>query len=545
MAKKKSTIQPVFRRHVNIGAADAESDQFFLENCFVDTGDIEVLKDCKDPRRIVVGRTGSGKTALLQKLVETTEHSAELAPEVLALNHISNSDILSFFEELGVQLYGFYILLWRHVITTELLKQKYDIHDEESQNDFLTRLYNLIPKNAAKQAAIEYVRNWGDKFWEETETRVRELTTQIEKELAGTVGATDGVFQFGVEGAKKLSETQKSDIVERANRVVNQVQIRRLTDLIDLLADDIFDDPQERFYLIIDRLDEDWAEEKIRYDLIKALIEAVRGFQKVQNVKIVLALRTDLLQRVLEYTRTSAFQEEKYEALFLKIRWNRDDITSLLNKRISFLFRDQYTNNKIDVRDILPKNQIDQKDSLNYLLDRTFLRPREAILFLNECIERSESRATISLNILKQAELSYSQKRLRSLENEWHADFPLLGGYVAPLRKKRRSFKVADLGDNEFEVLCEKLFQNNAGVNDPLKRSVDHCTNGQCEVADIYSEWLCILYRIGVIGIKPESYQTTLWSYEDEPTVPPEMFQQDTTLQIHPTFWGVLGVNSQ
>ncbi len=112
----------VFRRHDQIGALDARQDEAFLSQCFVDTGDLSVLLDCSDPRRVVVGRTGAGKTALLQRLAELAGRATLLPPEHLALNYVSNSTILSFVFGLGVKLDPFFRLLWRHVLVVELIK---------------------------------------------------------------------------------------------------------------------------------------------------------------------------------------------------------------------------------------------------------------------------------------------------------------------------------------------------------------------------------------------------------------------------------------
>ena len=75
-----------FRKLDTIGAAAAEEDTAFLEKCFVDTGDLRQLHDSTNPRRIVVGRTGSGKTALLIRLMETEGRAIEVRPESLALS---------------------------------------------------------------------------------------------------------------------------------------------------------------------------------------------------------------------------------------------------------------------------------------------------------------------------------------------------------------------------------------------------------------------------------------------------------------------------
>jgi hypothetical protein len=81
-----------FRRFDSVGDPDAERDADYLTNCFVDTGDIAVLRDCSDQKSIVVGRTGAGKSALLIRLREQVgDRVIEVKPEALALEHISNS----------------------------------------------------------------------------------------------------------------------------------------------------------------------------------------------------------------------------------------------------------------------------------------------------------------------------------------------------------------------------------------------------------------------------------------------------------------------
>jgi len=53
-AKNTKDQNPIrFRRTDVIGFPDAESDTDFLNECFIETGDIEVLKNCSDPRCLV------------------------------------------------------------------------------------------------------------------------------------------------------------------------------------------------------------------------------------------------------------------------------------------------------------------------------------------------------------------------------------------------------------------------------------------------------------------------------------------------------------
>ena len=120
----------VFRKHDEIGAAAAEDDAQYLEDCFVDTGDLALLADCKSHKHIIVGRTGSGKSALILELTRVNPNVIHLSPHDLSLNFIANNNIISFFETAGVNLTPFYVLLWKHLLVVELLKKKLDCAPE-------------------------------------------------------------------------------------------------------------------------------------------------------------------------------------------------------------------------------------------------------------------------------------------------------------------------------------------------------------------------------------------------------------------------------
>lgn len=57
-------------------------------------------------------------------------------------------------------------------------------------------------------------------------------------------------------------------------------------------------------------------------------------------------------------------------------------------------------------------------------------------------------------------------------------------------------------------------------------------------------EMLRVLFRAGVIGVKPESYSTVLWSYLGQKLVTSEI-GQSTTVHVHPAFWSVLGIQDR
>jgi len=215
---------------------------------------------------------------LLLELRRSEDRCISVEPESLALVYISNSTILQFFSELGVKLDIFFKLLWRHVFTVEILKYHFKIDTEEAKAKFWDAIKNMFrDKKHAK--AVEYLRTWGESFWEETEYRIKELTTTLENSLKAEASAKVPHIHFSAGGAATLTEEEKQEVLQRAQRVVNNVQVRQLSDILDLL-DDILADSQKRYFITIDRLDENWIEETLRYRLIRALIETVKDFRR-------------------------------------------------------------------------------------------------------------------------------------------------------------------------------------------------------------------------------------------------------------------------
>jgi hypothetical protein len=102
---------------------------------------------------------------------------------------VSNSTILRFLRDLGVKLDIFFRLLWRHVFSIEILKRRFKIIDETQKRTFFERMHDTF-RNREQRQALDYLRKWGgEKFWEETDYRIREITTKLETEVEQSVGA--------------------------------------------------------------------------------------------------------------------------------------------------------------------------------------------------------------------------------------------------------------------------------------------------------------------------------------------------------------------
>ena len=545
MAKKTHKTPPrtfMFRKHANIGSADAIEDKKYLTESFIDNGELEILSKCDHPQCILLGRTGSGKTALIEKLSETKEKVIKIAPEGLALTYISNSDVLGFFMTAGVNMDLFYRLLWRHVFAVEIIREHYHIVNEQARDSFLVKIKDRIFGNKSRQDAIQYLLKWGESFWKESEYRVKEITRKLEEELGVAVGGeirtVAGGFKLNAESAKKLSEEEKAEIVHRGQAIVDKVQMKTLSEIISLLESDLLDDKQKKYYITIDRLDENWVHDDLRYQLIKALLDTVRDFNsKIENVKIVVAIREDLLDRVFRYTRSADYQEEKYKSLYLNLTWKEDELEDLINKRVGQLVREQYTKRIVTLKDLLPP-LVGKTDAVKYILERTMLRPRDAIMFFNECIKLAEAKPKITQAMVFQAEAIYSENRLRALADEWSSEYFNLIELSLMLKRFPSQFKIIEIREQIYNSMLDFLIEKHR--EDYIRNVVEEKFNDG-DVDGFLQEMFKILYRVGVAGVKPESYSSVLWSYQGQKLLSTEI-NTDAKIYVHPAFWRVLGI---
>ncbi|MCY4612794.1 MAG: hypothetical protein OXB94_04115, partial [Nitrospira sp.] len=219
LGKKGQPNRVVFQGGVRIGFADAEDDTDYLHECYVDIDQVQQVLNTEDPGSILLGRTGCGKTAAIMHIVSVQDNVIQIEPETLSLNFISNSNILSFFHGLGVNLDLFFQLLWRHVLCVELLNYHYNVKGKKKNfESILEYLKDTIGPNKSKRLALDYLKMWGTKFWEETQYRIREIVEKFENELQAGVNLANLGVPLNAQGSATVSGEQKTELINQAKR---------------------------------------------------------------------------------------------------------------------------------------------------------------------------------------------------------------------------------------------------------------------------------------------------------------------------------------
>lgn len=540
-AKPRNPI--TLRQGQNIGQPAAEDDDEFLFTTFFENYAFKEICDVSSPKFILSGRTGSGKTAIIRKIEREKDRTIRIDPSELSLQYISNSDIIGFFESAGVKLDLFYQLLWRHVIATELIKYHFKLDDEQRTRQFFAKVSDAF--NHKRKRAMEYMRSFGSDFWLETDARITQVTQKFESELNASLDSTASPLKASAGARAFASEEHKKDVVARAQKVVDNVHLQQLSEVIDWLHEDVFQDGRKPHYVLIDDLDLNFASGKTKLWLVRALIETCKKFKKVANVKIAISIRTDLLERVFESTRDEGFQEEKYKGNILSLEWLPGELKEIADRRLRESIRRQYSGASIGFDDVFPE-RINQSESLPYIVQRTLHRPRDVIAFVNECITQSVGSDRVTVAAIRKAEEPYSADRFNALRDEWFGHYPLLDRACRPLIGKPRRFQFGAVSNSQIDDLMLDLATAPNAESDRLGASaLKSGTYGGGNTLDFKLEWLDALYKVGAIGLKTDPGKPLKWNYRGRQTLNSADIGEDAMIYVHPMLWRQFAISTK
>jgi hypothetical protein len=239
------------------------------------------------------------------------------------------------------------------------------------------------------------------------------------------------------------------------------------------------------------------------------------------------------------------FQSEKFSSYHLKLRWTRQELAEMLNRRVSYLFECQYSGQDVKLYDLLPTHIGGRIKSIDYILERTFFRPREAISFLNKCLEKAEGKTAITATSIKEAEFIYSDERLTALCDEWRREYPNLRHFSNLLRGFSEGSEVGHLRTTKLESFCLAL---PVGLTGEERKLLDFADNAAMDAQEgglaFLRILLSILYRTGLIGLKLSSTTARTFSFHDDIQVSPDHIELTTRVYVHKAFWVSLGIKT-
>lgn len=225
----------------------------------------------------------------------------------------------------------------------------------------------------------------------------------------------------------------------------------------------------------------------------------------------------------------------------LNLKWDKNSLEKLLDKRITRLVREQYTNQSVGLRALFPKS-INKSDFIDFFFSMTFYRPRDAIAFVNECLKKSEGRDGITVQCVRESEIEYSAARMDALYFEWIVRYPRLRDYITLLERMPPKFKLSTFTKEKIDEFTLKICCEGENDPDPVIKAGYNYLNGGSSHHLFVTELIKAFFTIGIVGIKPDGFTAEMWQTDGARCPSDGQIKPSSSVAIHPIAWSRLGV---
>lgn len=465
-----------------LGDTTAENDTAMLVDAFVATADFRTLIE-SDDRTVVVGRRGTGKSALYLQLQRYWKDDKKAI--VLCFSP-EDSEIIGFRSLLKPFSTSFNLarastrLLWRYAMLMEIAnyfkgnyKVSHLIKDDELINQHLLRW------NATKGNLLTRCRAIAKAF----------LSLQSPEEAVGDLPGNLDLSQI---------EERVLDVIGRSDR---------------------------RFILLMDRLDEGYEPDPVGIGIITGLVYASIELNKRSGkIRPIIFLRDNIYRAV---AKEDPDYSRNIEGQVMRLHWDWAQLLVLATSRMKVSFK---INLEKDQRiwDRCTAGDLQGRDGFKRCLQFTLYRPRDLLSLLNEayfCASR-DGRSTAVLSDLEYAARAISVARLEDLWKEYQKVFPSIQFMTNAFANGEPEFRATDASE-----LLESVVSN-------LKDESEHSVASDIRLLEV-SGVLQGLYSVGFLGVHEAANSAFTFCHDGR--TPDKAFIDDERLLIHPCYW--LGLN--
>jgi len=483
----------------SFGGIDADTDAL-LEQCFEDHE--AYLETVAHNRFLVLGRKGSGKTAIFRKIIATREHN------VFSFGHTFLDYPWHHHDKqaaIGVPAEERYVHSWRYLILITLgkilLNQDQSQPWSESSFEDIRRLEKFI------------IDSYGTRDPDVTQIFSPSKTLRFQSSFEIPLG------KFA------LSLSAEGIPIEQLPIIIQEVNRNLMNAIINTI------NPDYNYYVCFDQLDLGFDPKNDNYKnrLVGLILAArdinIRAREAGKKFSTLVFLRDDIYQSL-------RFEDKNKvtEAFVARIEWdtNRTDRTlkDLMQKRFAAVLnipeKDAWST-IFDENEQMPGRQ----SKYQHMIDRTFLRPRDMIKFCNETLaafkkqESRENKDKFANRDINYARTEYSQYFLSELDDEIFKHMPHYEAIIEVLKL----LDSLQFTKDDFVAACK----NRSGM---LPKEYDP----NLLLGELFDFSLIAYYSPGGGGYGGAEY---VWKYKDSRA---RFNEFAASFRIHPGLKEVLGL---
>jgi hypothetical protein len=414
---------------LDLGDTEAESEIDNLRHYYLRTGEFTSAR--KGHAQLITGRKGSGKTALFYAL---RHYIGPEKRDVLILD----------LKPEGYQFAKLYDTILQKI--TPAIQE----HTLTALWDYVL-LLELAHKvlNDKKEKNIAYADTKKLKEWE-----------SLAKEYECHRPLEQGDFSERLNALIEsiMSKKPKVDLSSGSPEITQLVFNHDIKNLRTLLVDYLSD--KEQVWVLFDNLDKNWKlNKKSDYEVIvlRSLLTANRKLRRMIkkeeiNFNSIIFLRNDIYSFFLHKT------SDRGKDQVISLDWNDPQIF----KEIFRLRADngnEFTGTANDIWTKVFDLHVAGQSSFNYIIERTLMRPRDFLIFMNYALHTAINRGKdrITDEDIRQAEKSYSMELFQGLSYELYDINPKLENILYCFLECKKKLTETELKS----LLCEgKILPN-------------------------------------------------------------------------------------
>ncbi|MCK5708864.1 MAG: ATP-binding protein [Candidatus Aureabacteria bacterium] len=469
-----------------LGDIRAEFDSKMLDQAFWETADYKTLIDSSD-RCVVVGRRGTGKSALVFKLNNywKKQHKTKvlkIAPEEDQI--IGLRDLFCFFGDQFLHIKAGSKLAWRYALYLEIIV-------------LLSNHYKLS-KYINKRSISQHILDWKDPR--------KNISFKIKKKIRSIL---------------KNNEKPQTCISELSDRL----DLNLLEDIIS----SALKESQTRIILLADRLDEGYTPDNTGIALVDGFVQSVIDINAKFKDKVLafVFLRDNIYRAIAQNDQDFS---RNIEGQILRLHWDEYNLFNLVCNRLRVVFNST-KEKSLKIWNTYTAGELQNKEGFKTTLRLTLYRPRDILVLLNNAFYYAEKqvRNKIVLSDIENSAKSISECRLNDLHKEYGSIFPSLDIFTKAFIGKNSMLTISEAS----EILLPVLEKDNYEI----KKQQD------IAIIENSIQTLQRLYSVGFIGIKDESNSSFIFCHDGKD--PSKEISLENKILIHPCYWLALNITQQ